>query len=180
MESGYQQEPVGGGRVRFVVRPAPAPRASGLAMTLAALFGLLVAGTTPAHAGPGEILARIAVAGGVGWWLHRRTMRWLADRLDRRRSPGGTFVVSPFGIEAAEARIEREHLERLIVRNAMPTKPAAAVSYQLCAESAGRATVLAGGMTESTALGLLTDVSRILSVGMAAARDRVGAAAGSV
>jgi len=160
-------------------------------MTLAALFGLLVAGTTRAHPGLPEVAFRVAVAVGGGAWLHRRTTRWLAGRLDRRRSPGGMFVVSPFGIEVADARIEREHLERLVVRNMYRAEPAraggattkshaaAAVSYVLCAESEGRTTVLAGGMTESTALGLLTDVSRILSVGMAAARERVGVAAGS-
>jgi len=179
MESGYQQEPVGGGRVRFTVRPAPAPRASALAVVPAALLGLAVVGTTPPHAGMVEILIRLAIAGWGGGWLYRWADHWFGGRIDRRRSPGGTFVVSPFGIEPDGARIEREQLQRLIIRNglARAVEPVAvsagavrpdravAVSYLLCAETATRSTVLAGGMTETTALGLLTDVSRILGGG---------------
>jgi hypothetical protein len=41
---------------------------------------------------------------------------------------------------------------------------AKAVSYMLCAEAGGRSTTLAGGMTEVTAHGLMTDVSRILGL----------------
>jgi hypothetical protein len=41
---------------------------------------------------------------------------------------------------------------------------AMAVSYMLCAEYGGRSATLAGGMTEVTANGLITDVSRILGV----------------
>jgi len=178
MESGYQQEPVGGGRVRFTVRPAPAPRGPALTVVPAALFALAVVGTTPPHAGLVEILARLAIAGWGGGWLYRRTDRWFGSRIDRRRSPGGTFVVSPFGIEPEGARIEREQLKRLIIRNgvaraiepvvsARAVRPdrVVAVAYMLCAETATRSTVLAGGMTETTALGLLTDVSRILGGG---------------
>lgn len=40
-----------------------------------------------------------------------------------------------------------------------------AVSYLLCAAERDRSTTLAGGMTALTAHGLLTDVSRILSLG---------------
>jgi len=177
MESGYQQEPIGGGRVLFSVRPAPTPGSPLVAMAPAGFLVLILAATTPADPGPLQILIRLAVAVGLGGWLHRWTARRLEARLDRLRSPGGTFVASPFGIETSGARIERERLDRLIVRNALARVPGArggggratAVSYVLCAESGDRSAVMAGGMTETTALGLLADVSRILGAGRPAA-----------
>ena len=90
--------------------------------------------------------------------------------------------------------ITREALHRLVVRNGIPDvqgstasvqtgsmhsamaagaqndrlanrAKATTVSYVLCAEAGGRAVVLGGGMTEVTANGLMTDVSRILRIG---------------
>ena len=88
------------------------------------------------------------------------------------------------------ATIPRDRLRRLLVRNSVPAlgetaavdagatyrgarasgeeassrTKAASVSYMLCAEYGAQSATLAGGMTEGIALGLLTDVSRILSV----------------
>ena len=202
MESGYQQEPVGGGRVRFTVRAAPPPRSPGPALALATLFGLLVVGTAPAAAEPVEVAVRLAVAAAGGAWLHGWTHRWLARRIDRVRSPGGSFVVSPLGLAPESGRIERDRLQRLVIRNGVdgaagpagpiagPVHPrarlgwlvrradAVAVAYLLCAESDGRSTILAGGMTEATALGLQTDVIRVLGGGKpAVARVERGAGA---
>jgi hypothetical protein len=194
MDSGYQQEQLGSGSVRFTVTPAPVPRARGASIGLAGLFALLVMGSTLAHTGTLMLLIRLAIAGFGGWCVYRLTHRWSAGRVDRVRSPGGTFVISPSTIEVSSgALITREQLHRLVVRNGVPNAAeptivtagcvysgmpadaqndriasrgkAARVSYMLCAEAGARSTTLAGGMTKVTAHGLLTDVSRILSLG---------------
>lgn len=185
MDSGYQQEPVGRGGVRFTVTPASVPRARAVPAGLAILFAVIVMASTPPQPDVFQMVIRLTVATYGGWWVHAWTRRWIAGRVDRARSPGGTFVVSPSGIEANGGRITREQL-RLIVRNGIRkgAAPAAAstvladlgtrrrggdppsaasVCYMLCAESDSTSTTLAGGMTEVTAHGLLTDVSRILS-----------------
>lgn len=192
MDSSYQQEQLGGGRVRFTVTPAPVPKARGVALALAGAFGLLVLGTTPAHPSALMILARAAIAGCGGWWAYRATNRWFVRRADRARSPGGTFVVSASSIEASGGpSITRDQLRRLVVCNGVPKvaeptvvntgtvysgtqtgaqngrvahRAKAAVSYMLRADHGGGSSTLAGGMTAITAHGLLTDVSRILSL----------------
>jgi len=191
MDSSYQQEQLGGGRVRFTVHPAPVPKARGVGLALAGALGLFVLGTTPVPPSAFMVLARAAVAGCGGWWVYRMTIRWFARRADRARSPGGTFVVSASSIEASSGpNITRDQLRRLVVCNGVPkvaeptvvnpgtvysgmqtgaqngrARPAkAAVSYMLRAEHGGGSSTLAGGMTATTAHGLLTDVSRILSL----------------
>jgi hypothetical protein len=94
LDSGYEQEQLGLGYVRFTVTPAPAPKAR--AAPLAAAYA-----QEPTRSGTG-------------------------------RSAGATRAV--------------------------------AVSFKLCAESAGTFTTLAGGMSERTAVGLLADVSRVLGL----------------
>jgi hypothetical protein len=194
MDSSYRQEPLGDGRVRFTVTPAPVPRASGAPLVLAGIFVLVVLGTTTRDTNAFWMLVRLFVAGYGAWWIHRATNRWFASRVDKVRYPGGTFVISPSGVEGASGPSNtREQLHRLIVRNGVPEvqeavvvntgtvysgmqsgaqndrtanrAKAATVSYMLCAEAGGRSTTLAGGMTEVTAHGLLTDVSRVLNLG---------------
>jgi len=193
MESSYRQEPLDGGRVRFTVTPAPVPRASGAPAVLAAIFVLIVLGTMTRDTNAFWFLFRVAAAVLGAIWIYRATNRWFASKVDRVRSPGGTFVISPGGIEGSSGpAISRDQLHRLIVRNGVPEvgeamvvntgsvysgmaagaqndrmanrAKAAHVSYMLCAEAGGRSTTLAGGMTEVTAHGLLTDVSRILGL----------------
>lgn len=193
MDSSYRQEPLGGDRVRFVVTPASAPRSKGAANIIAVIFALVVIGTTPAHSNFFLIMLRLAVGVVGAWYVRKWVNKWFAGKVDKLRSPGGTFVVSPGVIEAADAKITREQLHRLIVRNGVPdiqggavavdtgtlfTSMAAGaandravnraralqVSYMLCAESGGRSYTLAGGMNEVTAHGLLTDVSRVLGL----------------
>jgi len=193
MDSSYRQEPLDGGRVRFTVTPAPVPRASGAPAVLAGIFVLIVFGTMTRDTNAFWFLVRIGVAIFGARWVYRATNRWFAARVDRVRFPGGTFVISPHGIEGASGpAISRDQLHRLIVRNGVPDVAEAAVvntgtvysgmasgaqndrianrakaahvSYMLCAEAGGRSTTLAGGMTEVTAHGLLTDVSRILGL----------------
>lgn len=193
MDSSYRQEPLGGDRVRFVVTPASAPRSKGAANIIAVIFALVVIGTTPAHTNSFVMLLRFAVGVVGGWFVRQWVNRWFAAKVDKLRSPGGSFVVSPGAIEAGGATITREQLHRLIVRNGVPDIQGGAVavdtgtmyssmaagaandravnraramlvSYMLCAESGGRSHTLAGGMNEVTAHGLLTDVSRVLGL----------------
>ena len=193
MDSSYRQEPLGGDRVRFVVTPASAPRSKGAANIIAVIFALVVIGTTPAHTNSFVMLLRFAVGVVGGWFVRQWVNRWFAAKVDKLRSPGGSFVVSPGAIESGGATITREQLHRLIVRNGVPDIQGGAVavdtgtmyssmaagaandravnraramlvSYMLCAESGGRSHTLAGGMNEVTAHGLLTDVSRVLGL----------------
>ncbi len=190
MDSSYHQEQLGDGRVRFTVTPASVPKASGGPAVLAGIFVLIVLGTI----GPGEggigFIIRLVVAVFGARFIHRTGNQWFARSADKVRSPGGTFVASPSGLETSGGSILRDELHRLIVRNGVPEvqemtvvntgsvssgmavgaandrmanrAKASAVAYMLCAEAGGRSTTLGGGMTEVTANGLLTDVSRIL------------------
>jgi hypothetical protein len=161
MDSGYLQEPIGSGRVRFTIVPARAARPRAWPLALGAATVLPVAGSAGLNAGLGAIALRGAIAAALGLLVYRVARRWLAARAEQARHPGGTFVVAPDGIESGDARIAREHLARLSVTN--PRRDGGArVSYMLCAESDGRSIALAGGMTEPIAQGLLTDVGRIL------------------
>src|SRR5262249_2297550 len=145
-------------------------------------LALMLPGAAPAG-------IRLGVAGGLMAWAAFELRRRARARAERRRSPGGTFVVSPAGIEREGGALARERLRHLVVTNSLPgtappprvatgavyraasalgtanaTAGGAVVSYMLCADDGDRLTPLAGGMTAVTAHGLLTDVSRILSV----------------
>jgi hypothetical protein len=189
MESGYQQEPVAGGGVRFTVTPAPAPRATGSAIAVAVLLGLSIA-LVPIPGGAGHPAFRLLIGGAAGAAAFRLAERWLTRRADRSRAPGGSFVVSALGIETRSTRLPRGRLKRLMVTNVvrgsagttgvvagkayreapelspkLARSAREAVSYRLSAEEEDRSITLAGGMTALTAHGLLTEVSRILSRG---------------
>jgi hypothetical protein len=163
MDNGYEQEPIGRDRVRFTVRP--------LRLSSSPVGGLLAGGITGALALAGTsrwvtLPARVAVAlllmtvvaRGVAAFGRARDAR-----RERLRVPGGTFVASPAAIETGERRITGEALARLAVRNPLLGRRGEAgkivrASYALYAD----ATILAGGMTEGIALGLLADVSRVV------------------
>jgi hypothetical protein len=178
--------------VRFTVTAASPPKSKGAANIIAVLFLLLVLGTTGRETSGFMMFLRLVFAVGGAWFLRKWVNKWFASRVDKIRSPGGQFVVSPAGIEAPDGTtVSKEQLHRLIVRNGVPDiqggavavntgtfysgmqagaandravnrARALAVSYMLCAEHGGRSTTLAGGMSEVTANGLFTDVSRIL------------------
>ncbi len=197
MDSSYRQESLDNGRVRFTVDPASPPTSKGAANIIAVIFALFVIGTTSRGTPSFLVLFRFVVAIVGAWFLRKGVNKWFAGRVDKIRSPGGTFVVSPAGVEVPGGpTVTREQLHRLIVRNGVPDiqggavavntgtmftamqsgaandravnrARALAVSYMLCAESGGRSTTLAGGMTEVTAHGLMTDVSRILGLAVA-------------
>jgi hypothetical protein len=197
MDSSYRQEPLDGGQVRFTVTPAPVPRASGGPVIIAVIFGLFVVGTMSRNEGALGLIIRLAIAIFGGIKIHRWLNAWFAGKVDKVRSPGGTFVASAAGIETSGGvSIPRDQLHRLIIRNGVPDvgeasvvvndgsvyggmqagaandraanrAKAARISYMLCAEHGGRSTTLGGGMTEVTAHGLLTDVRKLLGTSVA-------------
>jgi hypothetical protein len=194
MDSSYRQEPLDGGRVRFTVTPASVPRASGGPVIIAVIFGLVVLGTMSRNEGIIGLIIRLAIAIFGGIKIHGWTNAWFASKVDKIRSPGGTFVASPSGVEVSGGpTIPRDQIHRLIIRNGVPNvgeasvvvntgsvysgmaagaandraanrAKAAHISYMVCAEHGGRSTTLGGGMTEVTAYGLLTDASKILGL----------------
>lgn len=89
--------------------------------------------------------------------IHRLLLR---NGIPQPTSAGVTMVVDSTSVSqgiAADAQIARE----------ANRAKAASVSYMLCVESGGRSTTLAGGMTETTAYGLLQDVQRTLGIAAA-------------
>ncbi len=166
MDNGYEQEPIGPDRVRFTVHPAILPRSKMVPLLLGGVTGVLVvvgsgglAAAPPGLRLAGGLFVAIAVSLGLGVVARAR-----ARRRDRLRLPGGSFVASPSGIDADGLRLAREALNGLTVRNPLVGRARPALvraSYVLCAG----ATILAGGMSEAVAQGLLADVRRILDSG---------------
>ena len=163
MDNGYEQEPIGPDRVRFTVHPVVVRRSRGVPLLLGGVAGaLVVVGSGGPAAAPSAvrlsigILSAFLVSGLAGVFARIR-----ATRRDRARAPGGSFVASPSGIESGDQRITRDALNGLAVRNPLLGRDAPGLvraSYALCVG----ATILAGGMSEAVARGLLADVRRIL------------------
>src|SRR5689334_20395281 len=120
MECGYQQVPIGNGRVRFTVTPARLPRAGGAAIAASSL-GAGIAGALLPFAIPLVVRAGVAALAGVGiaraWLARRRHAR------ERRRAPGGTFVASPWGVESGALTLFRDAGLSLEVANAFGESP---------------------------------------------------------
>jgi hypothetical protein len=175
MDNGYEQEPIGQDRVRFTVRPANVPRSRTGPLALAGIAGgLVVVGS----GGPAEAMSVPHLVAGVlaailVWGIAERIQRALEARRDRIRAPGGTFVASKSGIDRSGSRLPLEELAALTVRNPLlerrrrdrGVEALVRASYALCAGPPERPTVIAGGMSEAVALGLLEDVRRILDAG---------------
>ena len=162
MDNGYDQQPLGRGRVRFVVQPAIArpprwiPRLV-LAGVAACAFLLPPApADLPARA---ERAAAALILGGVAFALVRAA---LLDRLERLRCPGGEFIVSPRGVELRDgALLSREPTLSNRLASAGP-RSARTISYALCCRTADGIVLLVGGMSERVALALLREVNRVL------------------
>lgn len=170
-QASYESVSEGDGRVRFRITPAPVPNLLFLYLTLGFLFAMLGGIITSAV---GLSLLGI-VGGGIGGFMFGK---WFWRRnVDKRRAPGGEFVAGPTGLHVNGQTIERDRIHQLTIRNGMDLAQqtnvamdrtgaqraanvarAAQVSYMLVAEAGGRATTLAGGMTETCAAGLRADV----------------------
>jgi len=173
--SEYQKRQEGGATV-FEVTPAPQQRFMLIVILggIGMLFGLAVIGS--------EHLLGLIMLGGCGYAVY---WAWTNDlRPPEHRSPS-TFRVTADAIESKGQTWRKADIHRLIVKNGItksvatapgvlvevPTMMAAGAAHRMqvsltCngleVEAGGKGTVLAGGMDETTAFGLLTDVSRVL------------------
>ena len=106
---------------------------------------------------------------------------WKTPKANRYRSPA-SFKANSAALIANGVTFPREDIHRLIMRNHVSgaegelygnnmaaiqmankrAKQLAEVSYRVDVESGGKATTLAGGLTEVTAYGLLKDASAVL------------------
>lgn len=109
---------------------------------------------------------------------------WFRDQRPKEHRNQSTFRVTAEGIEADGRRFAKDDIHRLILRNGITDKELdvgvmynvsaaqgegmarrarlATISNSLTVEAGGKATLLAGGMDEVTAYGLLREVTSIL------------------
>lgn len=175
--SEYKKRQEGSATV-FEVTPAPQKRFMLIVVLggIGCLFGLGVLGS--------EHLLGLLMLGGCGYAVY---WAWTHDlRPPEHRAPS-TFRVTPDSIESKGQTWKKADIHRLIIRNGITkgiaTAPgvfvevapmtAAGAAHRmqvsltangLEVEAGGRGHVLAGGMDETTAFGLLTDVSRVLGL----------------
>jgi hypothetical protein len=129
-----------------------------------------------------------AILGGVGGVVAFFVAGYYMLTLDRRKKnhqKPSTFEVSANQIRANGQTYSKEDIHRLIIQNAYRNVPELVltgnhstgagigydirkanerISYSLVLEMGGRAHQLAGGMDDTTAFGLLTDVSKVLGM----------------
>ena len=175
--SEYQKRPEGNGVV-FDVTPAPVPKYKYIVImgAIACLFGLLV--------GPFGWLTLLPIGAFGIWFGYVRDMRPPAHRKP------SSFKVSPTSVEVSGKTFPKDDIHRLIVKNGISNEvipnvaivnpnmgsvmgaayrvKVSRVTNSLELETGGRAYVLAGGMDQTTAFGLLHDVSKVLGLSIAA------------
>lgn len=173
------------GVTTFEVTPAAAPK-SGCAVMLGVfiLGGGLLSLFKMGSLGGG--LFFLAIFGGIGFLILRTG---LSDQRPKEHQNATSFRVGPDYIEIKGQVFKSSDIHRLILRNAITKNELAGLEAQLATnaaagcgmaignsiraqivpianaltlESGGKSTFLAGGMDETTAYGLLQDVSRIL------------------
>ena len=167
--SEYKKRQEGNATV-FEVTPAQAPKFWYLVIigAVIGLGGLL--------AMPGG-LAFVAMGGFAFWYGWTRDLRPKATR------QSATFKVTPDTMEAGGVTYRKDDIHRLLLKNSITDKELpmeiyttntnqqagmafraqmSMVANTLNVEMGGKSTAIAGGMDETTAYGLLTDVSRIM------------------
>jgi hypothetical protein len=163
-----------GGEVVFTVTPASAPKFGymigiGVVVTLIGLASLST---------PGFAIWFLAMGGFALWY------GWSRDQRPKAHQVPSTFRVGPTFIEAGGRRFPKDDIHRLQLRNGITDQDLpgiqtytsnanaaagmaqrarlATVANSLTLEAGGKATMLAGGMDETTAYGLLHEVCRVL------------------
>lgn len=163
-----------GGVTVFEVTPAPAPK-----FWFAIIFGGFC------------VLVGLGIGGGwmVFWLPIGAFFLWLGWTRDlRRKGTRGpmSFKVTPDSIEASGQTFKKADIHRLILKNSIADEElpgisrsttstagmagmmfraqASTIATTLNVETGGKSTVLAAGMDNTTAYGLLTDVSRDLGL----------------
>lgn len=156
----------------FKVTPAEAPKF----MFLVIFGAVLVLGGLAAIASGGIFFLAM---GAFALWYG-----WTRDQRPKEHKAVSSFRVTPEAIEAGGRTVRKEDIHRLILRNgltdqelnvnAVPEVTAAQatgmahrarlakICNSLTLESGGKSTFLAGGMDETTAYGLLREVSGVL------------------
>lgn len=167
--SEYQKHTDGNATV-FNVTPSSPPKFTYLIVigVIAVLFGLAM---------PGWVKLPFLLLGGLAiWW------GCVADPRPKAHRQPSTFKVSPDAVEANGRTFQKDDIHRLLLRNGVNDEElldhiatttgqaavqaqrerAARIAIGLTLESGGKSTLLAGGMNETTAYGLLHETSRIL------------------
>jgi len=159
----------------FDVTPAKAPKF--IAAIGAGVVGILV-GLGAMNDIPGMAFLIMALGAYAIWYGLRRDIR------PKGYKEKSTFRVSPTSVEAAGRTFNKDDIHRLLIRNGISDQEvsanvqmtvsgaaAAGMAYRakvgtianaLTLETGGKSTILAGGMDQTTAFGLLMDVSKVL------------------
>lgn len=167
--SEYQKQVEGNATV-FHVTAAAAPKFVYLIVigVVSLLFGLAV---------PGGFKIVFLLLGGL-----LIAMGWMGDPRPKPHRHPSTFKVSPDAIQANGRTYQKDDIHRLLLRNGVTDKElldeyvtstgakahmaqrarAARVANGLTLEAGGKSTLLAGGMDETTAYGLLHETCKIL------------------
>lgn len=167
--SEYQKH-VDGGATVFSVTPAAGPKNHYLIFmaVVVILFGL---------AAPGGFKVFMLAVGGLAF-----AFGWVLDPRPKAYRIPSTFKVSSDAIEANGRTFAKDDIHRLLLRNGVTDTElldeyvttasekarlvhrarAARVANGLTLEAGGKSTLLAGGMDETTAYGLLRETCRIL------------------
>ena len=159
-----------GGVTTFEVTPAPAPKFWYLIIigVVCVLGGLL--------AMPGGLF--FVAMGAFALWYG-----WTRDLRPKATRKAASFKVTPDAIEADGKSFKKGDIHRILLKNSITdkelpmemyttnTNQAAGMAFRaqtsmiantLNVEMGGKSNVIAGGMDDTTAYGLLTDVSKIL------------------
>ena len=175
--SEYQKRQEGSATI-FTITPAKAPKFTAIivigAICLLFGFGMMGGGTS----GAGFVML---LMGGFAAWYG-----WTRDIRPKEHRKPSTFRVTQAEIEANGITFHKDNIHRLILRNGITdqellqvsTTSAAAmagmaykarvglIANALTVEAGGKSTMLAGGMDETTAYGLLSDVGKVLNFDM--------------
>ena len=155
----------------FDVTPASAPKFMYLVI-IGGVIGLIGLGMITSGG-----IFMIAMAGLAIWY------GWFRDQRPKDHKTPSTFRVTSDHIEARGRTFKKDEIHRLILKNGITDKELpvqqwttnrnemagmahraklSTVANSLNVETGGKSIMLAGGMDETTAYGLLTDVSKVL------------------
>ena len=172
--SEYQKRQDGSATI-FTVTPGKVPKFTTM-IGVGAFSVLLGLGTMSGVSG-GIGFVMLLMGGFAAWY------GWTRDIRPKEHRKPSTFRVTPAEIEANGTTFHKDNIHRLILRNGITdqellqvsTTSAAAmagmaykarvglIANALTVEAGGKSTVLAGGMDETTAYGLLADVGKVLN-----------------